>query len=123
VTQVCRELSPYLSFVEKLDVMPFLTTLPTFQNDMDSKQWLELFHSFIAVQSLRVTKDLVPLVSPALQDLTGDRASEVLPVLRHLRLEELEPSGSLWEVIQPFVTARQLSGDYPVTVEFGELTV
>jgi len=122
VTQVCRELSPYLSFVEKLDVMPFLMTLPTLKNDIDSTQWLELFHSFIAVLSLRVTKELVPLVSPALQDLTGDRASEVLPVLRHLRLEELEPSGSLWEAIRPFVAARQLS-DYPMTVEFEELTV
>jgi len=119
VAQVCRELSPYLSFVGKLDMRPFIGVLPALQNDMDSAQWLEIFHSFIAVQSLRVRKELVPLVAPALQDLTGDRVTEVLPVLRYLHLEELEPSGSLWEAIQPFIKARQLS-DHPVDIEVGK---
>jgi len=119
MTQLCRELSPYLSFVDKLDMTPSYKTLLALQDDMDSTQWLELFHPFIAVQSLRVTRELVPLVAPALQDLTGDRATEVLPALSDLRLEGLEPSGSLWEAIQPFITARQLS-DHPVVIEFGE---
>jgi len=118
VAQVCRELSPYLSFVEKLDMMPFPGELPPLQNDMDSMQWLEIFHSFIGVQSLRVRKELVPLVAPALQGLTGDRATEVLPVLRNLYLEELKPSGSLWEAIQPFITARQVFV-HPAAIELG----
>ena len=120
VTQVCRELSPYLSFVEKLDMTPLREALLPLQDDMDSTQWLELFHPFIAVLSLWVTMELVPLVAPALQDLTGDGAIEVLPALCDLRLDGLEPSGSLWEAIQPFVTARQLS-DHPVAMEIGEL--
>jgi len=121
-TQVCRELSPYLSFVEELDMISsFPEALPTLQDDMDSTQWLELFRPFIAVQSLRVTKDLVPLVAHALQDFTGDRTSlaEVFPALCNLRLEGLEPSGLLWEAIQSFLTARQLS-DCPVAIELGE---
>jgi len=120
MTQVCRELSPYLSFVEKLDMMPLHGTSLALQDDMDSTQWLELFHPFIAVQSLWVTQELVPLVAPALQGLTGDGATEVLPALSDLRLEGLKPSGSLWEGIQPFITARQLS-DHPVAIEIGEL--
>jgi len=119
MTQVCRELSPYLSFVERLDMMPSSGTSLALQDDMDSTQWLELFHPFIAVQSLRVTKKLVPLVAPALQGLTGDGAKEVLPALSNLHLEGFEPSGSLREAIPPFITARQLS-DHPVAIEFGE---
>jgi len=87
---------------------------------MDSTQWLELFHPFLAVRSLHIMKELVPFIAPSLQDLTGDRATEVLPALCDLRLEGLEPSGLLWEAIQPFVTARQLS-DHPVAMEIGEL--
>jgi len=120
MTQLCRELSPYLSFVEKLDMTPLREALLPLQDDMDSTQWLELFHPFIAVQSLWVTMELVPLVAPALQDLTGDRATEVLPALSDLHLEGLEPSGLLWEAIQPFITARQLS-DRPVAIKCGEL--
>ena len=120
MTQVCRKLSPYLSFVEKLDMMPLPETALALQNDMDSTQWLELFHPFIAIQSLYVTKKLVPLVAPALQDLTGDGAKEIFPALSDLHLEGLEPSGSLWEAIQLFITARQLS-DHPVAIEIGEL--
>src|SRR5712671_178617 len=97
MTQVCRKLSPYLSFVEKLDMMPLPETALALQNDMDSTQWLELFHPFIAIQSLCVTKKLVPLVAPALQDLTGDGAKEIFPALSDLHLDGLEPSGSLRE--------------------------
>ncbi|KAH9966442.1 hypothetical protein BC827DRAFT_1373773 [Russula dissimulans] len=121
---VPRAFTISLSFVEKLDIdmTLFPVTFPALQNDMDPMQWLELFHPFIAVQSLRVTKDLVPLVAPALQDLIGDRAAEVLPPLRNLLVEGegLEPSGSLWEAMQPFVTARQLS-DHPVAIEFKKI--
>ena len=118
MTQVCRELSPHLSFVEELDMAHF-ATFPASRNDMDSMQWLELFHPFIAVQSLFAEGELALLIASALQDLTGDRATEVLPALCDLFLGGLEPSGSLWEAIQPFVTTRQLS-DHPVAIEFGE---
>jgi len=68
------------------------------------------------MHSLRVTKGLVPLVAPALQGLTGNRTTEVLPSLCNLRLEGLEPSSSLWEAIQPFVTARRLS-DHAMAID------
>ena len=117
MTQVCRELSPHLSFVEELDMAHF-ATFPASRNDMDSMQWLELFHPFIAVQSLFAEGELALLIASALQDLTGDRATEVLPALCDLHLEGLEPS--LWEAIQPFITARQLSNS-PMAINFGKL--
>jgi hypothetical protein len=83
---------------------------------MEGTRWLELFQRFTAVQGLYVSKKLGPLVAHALQGLTGERAKEVLPALRRLSLGGFKPSGSAQEVIEPFVSARQLS-DYPVTVE------
>ena len=84
--------------------------------DMDPSQWLELFHLFIAAQSLRVSERLVYPVSRALQDLTGQVATEVLPMLHTLFLEGFEPSGPVHEAMKPFVTARQLSHQ-PVIVQ------
>jgi len=112
MTEVCLQLPSLLSCVEQLEI---ISTSPALQSHVDSTQWLKLLRSFAAVQALSVARELVPLIAPALQDLTGDKTTEVLPALRHLLLEGLEPSGSLWEMIQPFVVTRQLS-DRPVTI-------
>jgi hypothetical protein len=82
---------------------------------MDSMQWLELLHFFPLVETLRISKYLRPFVMPALNDLTGERAVEVLPALRNLHLMGMQPSEQ--EVVEPFVAARQLS-DHSVTVHY-----
>jgi len=84
--------------------------------DMDSSQWLELFRLFVAAQSLHVSEGLVSPVAGALQDLTGQMATEVLPVLQTLSLEGLEPSGPVHEAIKSFATARQISHQ-PVVIQ------
>jgi len=81
-----------------------------------NSDWLELFHLFAAVQSLYVSENLVPFVAAALQELTGGLAVEVLPALRILSLEGLQPSGPVQDGIGLFVAARQLS-DCPVAIE------
>ena len=114
VAWLCSMFSSLLSCVERLDIRSRDTT---FRCGVDAGPWLELFHPFIAVQSLYVSKDVGPFVAVALQGLTGDRATGVLPVLRELFLEGFEPSGSLWESIQSFMAARQLL-NRPVTVHY-----
>jgi len=79
-------------------------------------QWLELFDPFTSVQSLHVSEELEPVVAPALQELTGRRAAEVLPALRTILLEGLQQHESVQEVLKPFIAARQLS-DNPVAVQ------
>ncbi|KAH9996403.1 hypothetical protein BJV74DRAFT_795063 [Russula compacta] len=61
------------------------------------------------------SEKLGPFVAAALQDLGRDRAAEVLPTLDSLFLQGAQPSGSVQDAIQPFVTARQLSG-HPVAI-------
>ena len=113
---VCRELSPLLSRVERLDLLgKCLDLQPGWQDVVDPMQWQELFHSFISVQGLYVSKKLGPLISPALQALTDERATEVLPSLLYLFFEGFRPSGRVHEATKPFVTARQQSG-FPVAV-------
>ena len=111
---VCRELSPLVSRVEHLDlrcVRYLLQLAPPFMNLGD---WLELFQSFIAVKNLYLCKLLWPKLAPALRDLSEERVTEVLPELRTLFLEE--PRGRDMGFIEPFITARRLSG-HPVAVQ------
>ncbi|KAI0250895.1 hypothetical protein BJV78DRAFT_1154837 [Lactifluus subvellereus] len=64
---------------------------------------------------LGISRELRSLIVPALQELTGERAMEVLPALDRLYLEEYQPFGSDRQAIEPFIAARQYS-DHPVTV-------
>jgi len=64
-------------------------------------------------------EDSVWLVAPALQELAGERATEVLPALQNLFLRTLgrQPSGPVKEAIGQFIATRQPYG-HPVTVHY-----
>jgi hypothetical protein len=115
LAHVCRQYLP-LSSVEQLSICELNPGASLhWKDDMDSSQWLELFHPFIAVRNLYVAKQFVPLVTATFQELTGERTMEVLPVLNNLFLEEFKPSGPVQEAIQLFVSARELS-DHPIVI-------
>jgi len=118
MVQIFGQQLPLLSHVEQLEIFqPSYGHIQWIDNlDMDSSIWLELFHLFIAVQSLRVSEKLVPPIAAALQELTGERTMEVLPALHSLFLEGLKPSGPVPEGIQSFVAARQLS-DHHIVIQ------
>jgi hypothetical protein len=118
ITQIFSEQLPLLSHMEQLQLSEFPWKDSGWKDDpkMDSSQWLELFRLFVAVQSLHVSEGLASPVARALQDLTGQTAAEVLPVLRTLIVEGLEPSGPVHEAMKSFATARQLSHQ-PVVVQ------
>jgi hypothetical protein len=118
MVQIFGQQLPLLSHIEQLGIsLHHPTNIKWIDNpDMDSSLWLELFHLFIALQTLYVSATLVAPVATALQELTEGRAMEVLPALHNLFLEGLEPSGPVPEGIKSFVAARQLS-DHHVTVQ------
>jgi hypothetical protein len=117
IVQIFGQLS-LLSHAEQLEISqdPHSNIEWIDNPDMCSSLWLELFHLFIAVQSLRVSEKLVPPVAAALQDLTGERTMEVLPALHSVFLEGLEPSGPVPGGFKSFIAARQLY-DHPVAVQ------
>jgi hypothetical protein len=89
---------------------------PQWQDDIENMHWLEIFHPFVAVKSLYVlSKEFAQCISPALQELVGERVTDLLPALENLCLEELQSSGPVWKAIGQFVAARQLFG-HPVAV-------
>ena len=86
---------------------------------MEDPHWLVLFRLFTAVRTLQISRELQPVIVPALQELTRERTMQVLPVLDSLYLEEYQPSGSDQQAIEPFIVARQYS-NHPVAVHFWE---
>jgi len=112
MTQIFSQQLPLLSHVEQLELRESSWPKWNDEPDMDSSLWLELFHLFIAVQSLYVSKILAPPVTAALRELGEGRTMEVLPALKNLSLEGHQPAKS----IQSFVASRQLSG-HPIVIQ------
>jgi hypothetical protein len=80
------------------------------QDDTENAQWLELLTSFISVKDLVLHRHLIELVAPVLEDLTGERVTEVLPALQNLFVQSRQPSELVKKAIGKFVSARRLEG-------------
>jgi hypothetical protein len=117
IALVCGQLSPFCSLIERLDFISNLSPAELQgEDDIEpTTQFLQVFRPFTAIWSLRVCRTLVPYIATALQGLIGEMATDVLPNLRNLFLGGVDIFGTVQEVIQPFVTARRLSGQ-PVAV-------
>ena len=86
-------------------------------DDLDSIEWLQFLRLFPAVETLHLSGDMVTYIASALEDITEEMVTEVMPALHLLwldeedRTDEDKPVGS----IERFLALRQLSG-CPVTV-------
>jgi hypothetical protein len=89
------------------------------QDDMENAQWLEALHPFTSVKDLVLGRDLIEVVAPALEDLVGERVTEVLPALKNLFVESRQRSEPVKKAMGRFISARRLSG-CPVTVHHRE---
>jgi hypothetical protein len=114
LAQLCSSSFPqaHFSAVEHLYIDGFQRL---WRNDIDKSQWLGFLHPFIAVKCLYISQGFVTRVAPALQDLVGERETEVLPVLQTLFLEETPPQIPVQEFVGRFVAARQQTG-HPIAV-------
>ena len=92
------------------------------QYAIENSQWLELLHPFAAVKDLYISEMFTPYIAPALQELSGESMTEVLPALQSLFLERypLDYSRLVQESIGQFVSARQLAG-HPIAVSRWEV--
>ena len=79
--------------------------------------WLRLLHPFTSVKNLYLSEEIARRIVPALQDLIGERVTEVLPTLENIFLEEGQRSGHVQEGIQQFVTMRQAT-NHPIAVSY-----
>jgi hypothetical protein len=80
------------------------------QDDIENSQWLELLRPFTAVMDLYICRELLSRITHALQELIGERATELMPALQTLSSREPFPSGPVQDAIENFVASRQLAG-------------
>ena len=113
--QVCTSCLTSLSMLKDLYIREFLHSLLNWNNNMENRVWLGLLHPFTTVKNLYISEKIGLLIGPALQELVHGRATEALPTLENIFLEELEASGHVQKGIGQFVAARQVSG-HPVTI-------
>ena len=84
MAQVCNQLSPLLSHVDQLVIREQTPKYSRRWNGIDTRQLFELFNPFPSLQCLHIHDELKPLAARVLHELTGERATEVLPTLRSL---------------------------------------
>jgi hypothetical protein len=115
LAQICRWSFPrdLISAVEHLYIFPY-QYVPD-DTGLDVSPWLDLLHPFTAVKSLYVSEEFVPHLASTLQEIVGERVTEVLPALKSLFLEGTLPPGPILKAIGQFVVARHLSG-HPIAV-------
>ena len=77
---------------------------------LNSNAWKQL-------KNLYLSEEIARRIVPALQELVGDRATEVLPALQNIFLEEGQRSGPVQEGIQQVVTVRQAT-NHPIAVSY-----
>ena len=117
IAQVCSSSFSHasISTVEHLHILEDGDLHSRWEDDVENGQWLELLHPFTAVKSLFLSQKVAARIAPALQELVGERANEVLPTLQNIFMEGLGSSGVVPEGIGQFVTARHLSS-HPIAV-------
>jgi hypothetical protein len=115
MAQICRQLSFLISRIERLYIQEPSWLWTTFQLNMDNTQWLELFHPFTAVQALYLSHSFRPFITSALQGLSEESVTDILPALVDLYLEGYQATAPELQDIEPFIAARQRSG-HPVVV-------
>jgi hypothetical protein len=108
--QVCTSFLPPVSTLEDLHISGHWGVWPPRpQDNVENTLWLDLIRSFVAVKNLYLSKELVPCIATALQELVGGRVTEILPTLENIFLQGFQPSGPLHEGIEKFLAARQLT--------------
>ena len=110
-------LDSFLSSLQTVESLEIELYHEDWQGEIEVIQWRELLHPFSSVKNVTLYKS-ARLIAPALQELTGESAMEVLPALQDLFLTtSWLPPGPIKESIEQFIATRQLHG-HPVTVHY-----
>src|SRR6266576_497447 len=67
--QVCTSSLPPLSTLEDLYIFEHRGYPPFWQDEVENTLWLDLLRSFATVKNLYLSKNVVPRIAPALQEL------------------------------------------------------
>jgi len=122
LTEVCSLLLPPLPSLEHLGIYKYrskrFSSLRR-HHEVDTTLWMELLRPFITVKDLVLGQPLILSVASTLQELVGERGTEILPALQNIFLEGFQSSDPVPEGIMKFIAARERSG-LPVNVHHRE---
>ena len=115
--QICVSSLPPISALEDLYIFEGRSPSwkPRWQDNIENTLWLDLLRPFVAVRNLYLSKQFVPRIAPALEELVGGRTTEVLPTLKNIFSTVFQSSGPIHEDMEGFVAARRLT-NHPVAV-------
>jgi F-box-like len=113
LAQICT--TPLFPTTENLFIREEYNQQLAWKDGIENIEWLELLLPFTAVKNLYLSKQFAPRIAPALQEMTVGGTTEVLPTLENLYLEGFQPSESVEEGIERFISARQLT-NRPVAI-------
>jgi hypothetical protein len=106
---------------EPFDLCTFdVSLLSSWERNPGNASWLHLMRFFTAVKHMFLSQGVALHVAPALQELTGTRITEVLPVLRNVSVERLDPLGPVQEPLARIYTERRLLSGHFIDVQFWE---
>ena len=118
LVQVCSSCLPrtLISSVEHLHILQDRFSELHWQDDIERSQWRELLHLFDAVKVLHIFQEFEPRITPALQELVGER---VLPTLQTLFNEETLSSGPVhWQgAVRRFERQFATDSSHPEDIE------
>ena len=107
--QVCTSCLPPLSKLEDLYIHVAPYRQLDWKDNIENGLWLGILQPFAAVKNLYLSEEFAACIAAAMQELVGDRTTEVLPALQNIYLEEFESSGPVEEGIRQLVAARQVA--------------
>ena len=112
---VCNSSLPPFSTLEDLYIYESVYWRTDGQDIVENNHWLELLRPFTAAKNLYLSEEIASCIVPALEELVGGRTTEVLPALRNIFLEGLQPSEPIQEGIGQFVASRQVT-NHPIAI-------
>ena len=85
MTSILTSLSFSIHMVEHLYIYgPEELQTQFWRNGVKNMQWLGIFRPFISVKNLYLYKAIAQCFAPALQDLVGEKVTNVLPALKSI---------------------------------------
>ena len=103
------------SSFERLDLPNGITSPKYWDNHLAKVRWLELLQPFTSAKYLYLGSGIAPHIIRMLRNLAGESTTELLPALQRIFVQDCQQFEALRESMEPFISARQLSG-HPVAV-------
>ena len=114
ILKTCTSSLRCLSTVENLYIEGGIFS-PLLHNNNNNSEWLDFLLPFKAVKNLYISDSFSARIPLVLEELTGERTTEVLPALQNVLVRGFRPSEHLKEGIAQFISARQLA-NRPVAI-------